>query len=417
MTSVTSLLLAVSTCAVATAVVFAQGSEDPAAKARRIHKEAIVIDTHIDTTEVLGRPGWKFEERHEPPSSAAGRRDGNHVDLPRMRQGGLGGAFFSVWIPGTTTGPQAVKEALDEFDHIHTMVDTHPADVSLCVTADQVRAAHKAGRIAVLIGVEGGHMIADDLSVLREFARLGARYLTLTHTVNVSWADSSGEAGKADGLTPFGKDVIRELNRLGMMVDVSHVADKTFWDALAVIQAPIIASHSGSRAICGHPRNLTDEMLKALAAKGGVAQVNFMEGYLDQALYEEQEKRRPEMTKLRQDLAKKYPKPEDREALMNEFRAAMANVPTRTVVSWEKIIEHIDHIVKVVGPDHVGIGSDFDGATMPQGMDDCSQLPKITEALVRRGYTETDIKKILGGNILRVMDQVQKAAQPLNGAR
>jgi membrane dipeptidase len=383
-----------------------------AERAKRLHREAIVIDTHIDTTEHLA-PGWKFEERHKAPPSH--EQDASAVDLPRMREGGLDAAFFSVYVPGTITGPRAVSLALAEFDKLKILVASHAQDLTLCTTAAEIREAHRENRVAVLIGVEGGQMINNDLEVLRSYARLGARYLTLTHMVNVGWADSSSEKPTANGLTDFGRSVVRELNRLGMMVDVSHVSDKTFWDALDVSQAPIIASHSACRALCGHARNLTDDMIKALAAKGGVVQVNFMDGYIDQAMFEAQEKLKPEMEKVQADLERKYPGPENADKRSQAASAAYDKMRPALIVSWERILDHIDHIVKLVGPDHVGLGSDFDGATMPQGMEDCSQLPKITEGLIKRGYKDAAIKKILGGNTLRVMEEVEKVGRDLAG--
>jgi membrane dipeptidase len=404
-------LVAVSVVVVTAGAAFMNAQDERvAARAKRLHREAIVIDTHIDTTERL-RPGWKFEERHLAPSSGAA--DASSVDLPRMREGGLDAAFFSVFIPGTITGPKAVNLAKAEFDKLKVLIAGHPQDLVLCTTADEVRAAHRENKVAVLIGVEGGHMINNDLGVLRDYAGMGARYLTLTHTVNVGWADSSSEKPTANGLTDFGRSVVRELNRLGMMVDVSHVSDKTFWDVLEVSQAPVIASHSACRALCGHARNLTDDMIKALAAKGGVIQINFMDGYIDQALYEAQEKLRPQMEKVQAELAQKYPGPENEDKRWQEARAAYKQMMPTTTVSWERILDHIDHAVKLVGPDHVGLGSDFDGASMPQGMEDCSQLPKITEGLITRGYKDPAIKKILGENTLRVMAQVEKVARNL----
>lgn len=384
--------------AVAAAAVGAQDNT-LAARAMRLHRSAIVLDTHIDTTELLV-PGWKFEDRH--PAPASGAAGASSVDLPKMREGGLDAAFFSVWIPGTITGPKAVSLARDEFDKIKALVSGHPKDLTLCTTADEVREAHQANKVAVLIGVEGGHMINNDLDVLREYAGMGASYLTLTHSVNVGWADSSGDKPGSGGLTPFGRSVVRELNRLGMLVDVSHVSDKTFWDVLEVSQAPVIASHSSCRALCGHPRNMTDDMIKALAAKGGVIQINFMDGFIDDGLFKAEEA-----------LAIKYPGPENENRRWKEARAEFARMTPPRTVSWERILDHIDHAVKLVGADHVGLGSDFDGATMPEGMEDCSQLPKITQGLLARGYKESAIRQILGENTLRVMEQAKRVAQKI----
>ena len=256
-------------------------------------------------------------------------------------------------------------------------------------------------------------MIDDSLAVLRDYQRLGVRYLTLSHSVNTNWSDSSGDKPAHNGLTDFGKDVVRELNRLGVMVDISHVSDKTFWDAMEVSRAPLVASHSSCRALSGHPRNLTDEMLKALAAKGGVVQINYLDQYLDDALYRATEERRPKMEALRAELEQKFPGAENASTRQEKLRAFQAELPPLPKASWEKIVEHIDHAAKVAGPDHVGLGSDFDGASMPVGMEDCTQLPKITEALLRRGYTEPQIKGILGENLLRLMERVERVAGEL----
>jgi membrane dipeptidase len=352
------------------------------ARAARIHKDAIVVDTHIDTTQMLGREGWDFLARHTP--DRRGQEDGSHVDLPRAREGGLDAAFFSIYMAGTVTGPEAVKRSLVLIDHVRRLAEQHPNEIVLATTAADVRAAHKAGKFAALMGMEGGHMIDDNLSVLRDYHRLGVRYLTLSHSVNTNWSDSSGDKPAHNGLTDFGKDVVRELNRLGMMVDISHVADKTFWDALEVSRAPLVASHSSCRALSGHPRNMTDDMIKALGAKGGVIMINYSTGFLSNELYE----------------------------------ATQKNVPPaeRPRVSWEKIVDHIDHAVKLVGPTHVGLGSDFDGTTVPDGMEDASKLPKITAALLAKGYSEQDVRNILGENILRLLEKVDQAGKELRAA-
>ena len=251
-------------------------------------------------------------------------------------------------------------------------------------------------------------MINNSLPLLRMYAALGVRYLTLTHSVNTDWADSSGDTPKHNGLTDFGKEVVRELNRLGVMVDISHVADKTFFDALAVSQAPLIASHSSCRAISGHPRNMTDEMIKALAAKGGVIQINYLDSFIDETLYQYSLKTREAQRALLQQLGGFSP--ENRAKVREEMEKQFGPAPK---VSWEKIVEHIDHAVKLVGADHVGLGSDFDGGSMPEGMKDCTALPKITEALLRKGYSERDIRKILGGNTVRLLGEVEKVAARL----
>jgi len=287
-------------------------------------------------------------------------------------------------MPGTVTGPEAVKRALILIDHVRRLTEQHPNEIALATTAAEVRAANKAGRIAALMGMEGGHMIDDSLAVLREYQRLGVRYLTLSHSVNTNWSDSSGDKPAHNGLTDFGKDVVRELNRLGVMVDISHVSDKTFWDAIETSKAPLVASHSSMRAISGHPRNMTDDMVRALGGKGGVVMINYSVGFLSNERYEAQQK-----------------------------NVLSAELPR---VSWEKIVDHIDHAVKLVGPTHVGLGSDFDGTTVPDGMEDVSKLPKITAALLAKGYSEQDVKNILGENILRLLEQVEGVGRQLRAA-
>ena len=388
---------------------------DVSARAKRLHQEAIVLDTHIDVTQRLMIKGWDFFARHKPPElgargPASGPEATSHVDFPRMREGGLDGLFFSIFMSGNVTGPAAVKRSLEQIDAVRRLVETHPNDIALCTTAAEVRAAHKAGKACALMGMEGGHMIDESLGVLRNYARLGVRYLTLTHSVNTTWGDSSGDKPKHIGLTDFGKDVVRELNTLGMMVDVSHVADKTFGDALAVSKAPLLASHSSCRALSGHPRNMTDDMIKALAAKGGVIQINYLDSYLDDALYRAQEARRPQTDAMRAELEKKYPGEENAGKRFQELRAYTQTLGPLPRASWEKIVEHIDHAAKLAGADHVGLGSDFDGASMPDGMEDVTRLPKITEALIKKGYTDDQIKGILGGNLLKLMEKVEKSA-------
>jgi membrane dipeptidase len=282
-----------------------------------------------------------------------------------------------------------------------------------CLTANDVRRARAAGKLGLLIAVEGGHMINDSLATLRDYARLGARSMTLTHFINASWADSSESTPEHNGLTDFGKEVVREMNRLGMIVDVSHVSDKTFYDALEVSQAPMFASHSSTRAVASHARNMTDDMIKALAAKGGIIQINFHAGYLDEAFIQATRKLQPEVAALRKELEAKYPGQENagkRAGELSAFRAA--RLPK---VSWMRIVDHIDHAVKLVGADHVGLGSDFDGAPMPEGMEDASHYERITEELLRRGYSEADLKKILGGNTLRLLEEVEAVSKKLRG--
>jgi membrane dipeptidase len=377
-------------------------------RARQLHFSSIVIDTHDDTTQRFLDPGFDLGARNALGS----------IDIPRMKEGGLGAIFFSIWIPSKITGPEAVKRALAQIDAMHEQVRNHSSDLMLVTTADGIREAHKQGKIAALIGVEGGHMIASDLGVLRHYAALGARYMTLTHSGNAEWADSSTAKPEHNGLSEFGKDVVREMNRLGMIVDISHVSDKTFADVLAMSKAPVFASHSDCRAICDAPRNMTDDMIRALAAKGGVIQINYHVGFLSQE-FRNAEKAHPEWDKaIALEVQKRCG---DRQGcqLIEGDRVTREYVLRGDLpkVEWTKIIEHIDHAVKVAGIDHVGLGSDFDGANMPFGMEDVSKLPQITNALLEKGYSEGDVKKILGENTLRVMAEVERVSRELNAAK
>jgi len=371
-------------------------------RAKQLHDRAIVIDSHDDTTQrLVDDKTFKIEVRNP---------NGN-IDIPRMREGGLDALFFSIWVPSDVTGPIAVKKAMDQIDAVRETARLHPNDFLLATTAADIRRAAAEHKIAALMGMEGGHMIDDDLRLLRNYAALGVRYLTLTHFKNNNWADSSTDKPAHNGLTAFGKDVVRELNRLGVMVDISHVADKTFYDALAVTTAPVIASHSSARIIANHPRNMTDDMFRALAKNGGVVMINYHAAFLSEEFRVASEKKSGSVVASMAALSKKCGGDEACTTMEGERidHEAMAN-GTLPKVMWEKIIEHIDHAVKVAGADHVGLGSDFDGATMPLGMEDASKLPKITDALLKKGYSDQDVEKILGGNILRVMEQVEKVA-------
>jgi membrane dipeptidase len=371
------------------------------ARAKQLHDRAIVIDSHDDTTQRL-----LFDKTFD----ISKRQKTGNVDIPRMRDGGLDALFFSIWVPSDVTGVKAVNTANALIASVHKAVAAHPGDLMLATTAADVRRAAAEHKIAALMGMEGGHMINDDLGQLRKYAALGVRYLTLTHFKNNNWADSSTDKPAHNGLTPFGQDVVRELNTLGMMVDISHVADKTFYDVLALTKAPVIASHSSCRAIANHPRNMTDDMLRALAKNGGVVMINYHAGFLSEEFRVASEKKNGTVDVAMAAMSKKCGGNEACTTMESERidHEAMAS-GTLPKVTWEKIIEHIDHAVKVAGADHVGLGSDFDGATMPLGMEDASKLPKITDALLKKGYSEADVEKILGGNILRVMEQVEKA--------
>jgi membrane dipeptidase len=397
-------LLAV-VCA-ASAVIFALsvGADSISEQARKLHFSSIVVDTHDDTTQRFFSKGFDLGKRNA---------DG-HVDIPRMREGGLDALFFSIWIDGRITGPQAVQKALDQIDAVRENVQKYPKDIVLARTAEDVRRAHAEGKIAALMGVEGGHMIGNDMHVLRIFADLGVRYMTLTHFYNDEWADSSTDKPAHNGLTDFGKDIVREMNRQGILVDISHVSDKTFYDALEVSKAPLIASHSSCRALCNHVRDMSDDMIKALAAKGGVIQINYEKSFIDQA-YKDAYDKAAGGAKEHIDAVTKACN-FDEECIGKELAKAEQQLIAEGKlphVSWERIVDHIDHAVKLVGADHVGLGSDFDGASMPDGLEDCSKLPKITEALLRKGYSEDDIRKILGGNTLRILAQAEKVSKEM----
>jgi membrane dipeptidase len=400
-------LLLVAVCVSSACMVGLVSGDSISEKARKLHFSSIVIDTHDDTTQRFLDGKFDLGMR-----SSAGS-----IDIPRMKEGGLGAIFFSIWIPSKVTGPEAVDRALVQIDAVREQVRKHPNDLVLATTAAEVRDAHKQGKIAALMGVEGGHMINSNLGVLRSYAALGVRYMTLTHSGNDEWADSSTDKAVHNGLTDFGKDVVREMNRLGVIVDISHVSDKTFYDALEVSNAPLFASHSSCRAICDAPRNMTDQMMKDLAAKGGVVQINYHVGFLSQE-FRDAEKADPEINKaISAEVTKRCGENEGCQLIEGD-RITRQYVEQGKLprVDFAKIIEHIDHAVKVAGVDHVGLGSDFDGANMPYGMEDATKLPKITEALLQKGYSEGDVKKILGENTLRVMAEVERVSRELNSA-
>jgi len=340
---------------------------------KKITKSAILIDTHNDI------PSFTID------GIDIGNAPKNQTDIPRLKEGGVGAVFLSVYVAATyVVGNHSANRTLQMIDTVyHDIINRYPDTFQLALTANDIERAHKKHKIAALLGIEGGHAIEDSPRLLRDYYRLGVRYMTLTHWNTNDWADSSGDMKNPDvahhnGLTPFGKDVVREMNRLGMMVDISHTADKTFYDALETSQAPIIASHSSCRAVTNVPRNLTDDMIRALAKKGGVMQINFNCGFVSQKSA---------------DAPEGAPTP----------RATLADV-----------VAHIDHARQVGGIDVVGIGSDFDGIECtPEGLDDVSKFPNLTRALLEKGYSPGDIKKIYGGNTLRVMRQVEKVAAQL----
>jgi membrane dipeptidase len=386
-------------------IMFTTAADSVSDQAKKLHFSSIVLDTHDDTTQNFSDKTFDLGKRNTI----------GHIDIPRMREGGLNAIFFSIWIDGRIMGPPAIQKALDQIDAIKQNVKSHSNDLVLARTADDIRRAHEQGKIAALMGIEGGHMLGNDIRMVRIYSELDVRYMTLSHFYNDEWADSSTDKPAHNGLTDYGKDIVREMNRTGMLVDISHVSDKTFYDALEVSKAPLIASHSSCRGLCNHPRDMTDDMIKALAAKGGVIQINYEKSFIDQTYKDALEKLSGGVVAAMDTLKKKCG---DDEACIGKTMAAEEKQAIAEGklphVSWERIVDHIDHVVKLVGPDHVGLGSDFDGANMPEGMEDCSKLPKITEALLRKGYSEDDIRKILGGNTLRVMAAAEKVSHDLN---
>lgn len=376
------------------------------AEVRKITRTAILIDTHDDITS-------KTVDGYD---IATPNRNGN-TDLPRMK-GYLGAEFFAVYVSAEyVKGNHSANRTLQMIDTVkHDIVAAHPNDFVFTTTADQIVAAHKHRKIAALMGIEGGHAIEDSLRLLRDYYDLGVRYMTLTHFNTNNWADSQGDIDDPtvkhhNGLTPFGKDVVREMNRLDMMVDVSHVADKTFWDALETSTAPIIASHSGCRAVVSYTRNMTDEMIKALAAKGGVIQINFGCEFLSQRYYDDSKPLEAQM-RDRYRAAMQLPDESERMAALDKLEEEFRNkIPPATL---DDVVVQIDHAVKVAGIDHVGIGTDFDGVVCtPPELSSYDKFPNMTRALLEKGYSEKDIKKIYGENLLRVMRAVQKRSQEI----
>jgi len=373
-------------------IAFAQTKNVTDAEVQKVHKAALLIDTHNDITSRTVA-GYDIGQAH----------DDGHTNLKAMREGGMGAQFFAVYVAASyVNGNHSANRTLEMIDTVkHDIIAGYPNDFVFATTADDIERIHKQGKIAALMGIEGGHAIEDSLRLLRDFYALGIRYMTLTHSNTNDWADSSGDINKPDvqhhnGLTDFGKQVVREMNRLGMMVDISHVADKTFWDALQVSSAPPFASHSSCRALSNVPRNMTDDMIVALAKKGGVVQVNFACEFLSQKTADASKDLLPKMAAARAD---------DNRALMEEYRKT---VPPATLAD---VVAHIDRIVKIAGINAVGIGSDFDGIQcVPQGLEDVSKFPNLTRALLEKGYSGEDIKKIYGGNLLRVMRAAEAAA-------
>lgn len=377
--------------------------DDPIAKkAHKIHQKVLTLDTHADAPIMMQKPGFDVGVAHDT------KRDGSQIDFPRMKQGGMDAMFFAVY---TSQGPrtdeghaEAKRNALNQFDLIHKALKKYPDLAELATTPADAYRIKKAGKRAVFIGMENGYPVGKDLAMLKTYYDLGCRYMTLTHFANNLIGDSSTDPDGPmyGGLSDFGKLVVPEMNRLGILIDVSHVADSTFYDALALSKAPVIASHSNCRALCDFPRNMTDDMIKAIAAKGGVVQVNFVSDYLKKP----SDAHRAAKTKIRMAQVGKVSTPE-MEARMTAMSDSVAKAYASERASLSDIADHIDHIVKLVGINHVGIGSDFDGGGGVNGLEDVSQIENLTVELVRRNYTEADIAKIWGGNLLRVLGQAK----------
>src|SRR5712691_750049 len=374
-------------------------------KALAIHRRAIVIDTHNDVTTPMTNDDYDLSGAPPVPY---------RTSIERMKKGGLTAEFFSLYVrPWYVTNGGAARRTLDMIDSVYRAVERHPNDLMLATSAADIRRAKKQKKIAALMGIEGGHAIENSLAALREFHRLGVRYMTLTWNNTNDWADAGRGEKKHHGLTDFGKEVVREMNRLGMLVDVSHVSDETMSDALDVSKAPIVATHSSARALSNVPRNIPADLLRRIAKNGGVVQINFYSLFVDQKTVAPQADERGQKLKAQQEaLSAKYA--DDPERLAEESDKLEAANPLPPL-PLSKLIDHIDHIVKVAGIDHVGLGADFDGANdFPEGARDVSMLPNITYELLKRGYSEQDIDKILGGNFLRVFAQAEIVARKMS---
>ncbi len=370
-----------------------------------------MIDGHADTPQRFVDEGWEF----------VGPLGDGHLNLETAQRGGLAAEFFAIWVQPDEWRGRYAHRTLQLIDGVHEQLRKHPRELALGLRAEDVRRAHAEGKFCVLLGIEGGHSIENSLALLRMYHRLGVRYMTLTWANSNEWADSSGDIDDPNvvhhnGLTRFGREVVREMNRLGMMVDVSHVSDKAFWDVMETTHSPVIASHSSARALASAPRNLTDEQLRAVATSDGIVMVNFYSSFVDDVWREVWSATSAEREALTEKAAAEYrergePVPYsvalkvDREYFAT--RAATLKRP-----SFERVVEHIEHVANVAGIDHVGIGTDFDGfGILPEGLENAADLPKIYSALMARGYTSAQMRKILGENLLRVMDAVQNAAE------
>jgi membrane dipeptidase len=381
------------------------------ATVRQLLREVPLIDGHNDLP-------WQYRKRSNDFSAIDLTRDTSRLDpplvtdIPRLRAGGVGAQFWSVYVATAPGGPTPVEAVLQQIDVVHQMIARYPETFELALTAADIERIHREGKIASLIGMEGGHSIDNSLAVLRMTYALGARYMTLTHVKNTDWADAAGDKPKHRGLTSFGEQVVREMNRLGMLVDLSHVTDETMRAALVVSQAPVIFSHSSAYALCGSPRNVPDDVLRLTASNGGVVMVCFLPGYLTERGRVAMAASDAQKAHLRKRYSENSPR----------FNKAMAawrrKHPSPHEASLSDVADHIDHVRKVAGIEHVGIGSDFEGFTgPPDGLEDVSCYPALLAELMRRGYTEEDIKKVAGLNLLRVMREAEKVSARLKGEK
>jgi membrane dipeptidase len=379
-------------------------------RVQRVLRQTPVIDGHNDLPWEI-RDKYDFWRKPLDLDSNTSRLEARlQTDLPRMKRGGMGAQFWSVWIPNERKGDEAIRITLEQIDIVHRMTARYPARLEMASTAADVRRIQKAGRIASLIGIEGGHQIGNSPAALRQFHALGARYMTLTHSKNNDWADSATDDPVHDGLTPFGLAIVREMNRLGMIVDLSHVSPATMRDALAGTRAPVIFSHSNARALMDHARNVPDEMLRLLPANGGVVMVNFYPGFLSPAYRGRMAERSAEEARL----ASLYSgQPERRKTALDAWDSAHPAVEG----TLAEVADHIEHVRKIAGIDHVGIGSDFDGidGAAPKGLEGVETYPALLAELARRGWSDADLAKLAGGNILRVMERVEAVAAGMKG--
>jgi membrane dipeptidase len=379
--------------------------------ANQVHKSALVIDTHADTTQRL------LDENFDMANPPAG--DEGHVDFKKAKAGNLGAEFFSIWVEPKQWKEQYAHRTLDLIDAVYRQAANHPDQMMMAFSPADIRRARQQRKLAALMGIEGGHSIENNLGLLRDYYRLGVRYMTLTWSNTNEWADSSGDINDTNvqhhnGLTEFGKDVVYEMNRLGMMVDISHVSDRTFYNVLLASRAPVIASHSSARALTNHPRNMTDDMLRAVARNGGVVMVNFYSAFVDDNFRRQYEAMAKEREAALKQVEEKYKNADPVIRFRENDKASKdwaAKVPRPPLSS---LIDHIDHVAKVAGIDHVGLGSDFDGIpSSPEGMDSAADLAKITRELMKRGYTAAQMRKILGENFMRVFADVERVSREL----